>query len=61
MDEEIKTEYPPLILTSPPYVICPKHGKHNHYIHSSITGHSGYWCMICAIEMLGPALPTVEE
>jgi hypothetical protein len=41
-------------------VICPKHGQHDKYIHSSILGHDGYWCMLCWLESLGPSLPIVE-
>jgi len=39
------------------YVICPKHGKHKHYIQSNIAGHEGVWCQICWLESLGEPLP----
>jgi hypothetical protein len=42
-------------------VVCPKHGKHNHYIESTIKDHEGYWCMICWLESLGDPLPTIKE
>jgi hypothetical protein len=40
-------------------VICPKHGQHDRYIHSNISGHDGYWCMLCWLESLGEPLETV--
>ena len=45
----------------PTKVICPKHGTHGHTIHSSIPGHEGRWCMLCALEKLGPSLPTTDD
>ena len=42
------------------HIVCPKHGTHTHYISSNIKGHEGYWCMLCALEMLGPSLPLAE-
>jgi hypothetical protein len=42
-------------------VVCPKHGTHHQYIHSSIEGHKGFWCMICWLESLGDPIPTAEE
>ena len=42
-------------------VICPKHGTHPHTITSTITGHRGTWCMICALEKLGEPLPTTTD
>ena len=44
-----------------PYVICPKHGEHYHTITSSIKGHEGVWCMVCALDLLGPPLPTEQR
>jgi len=43
------------------HIVCPKHGTHTHYIYSDIEGYEGHWCMLCALEMLGPSLPLVEE
>ena len=43
------------------YVICPKHGKHEHIITSTIPGHEGVWCQICWIETLGPSFESVKE
>jgi hypothetical protein len=42
-------------------IICPKHGQHNKYIHSSILGHDGYWCMLCWLESLGEPLEIVLQ
>ena len=42
-------------------IVCPKHGTHEHYIHSNIEGYEGYWCMLCLLESLGPSLPLAEE
>jgi len=42
-------------------VICPKHGTHEHTITSTISGHRGVWCMICALEKLGDPLPTTTQ
>lgn len=50
-----------LMWESPTKVICPKHGTHGHTIASTIQGHEGYWCMICALEMLGTPLPTITD
>ena len=44
-----------------PGVICPKHGTHAHTISSTIKGHEGHWCMICALEKLGDPLPTITQ
>jgi hypothetical protein len=44
-----------------PRVICPKHGTHLHTIESTIKGHEGHWCMICALEVLGDPLPTISQ
>jgi hypothetical protein len=44
-----------------PGVICPKHGTHQHTISSTIKGHEGHWCMICALEALGDPLPTISQ
>jgi hypothetical protein len=43
------------------YVICPKHGTHQHTIQSTITGYEGTWCMICALEKLGEPLETEQR
>jgi hypothetical protein len=43
------------------HIVCPKHGTHTHYIYSDIEGYEGHWCMICALEILGPSLPLAEE
>jgi len=51
----------PKIVYSPTKVICPKHGTHPHTISSNIPGHEGTWCMLCALEKLGPSLPTTDE
>ncbi|NBP02676.1 MAG: hypothetical protein EBU90_21665 [Proteobacteria bacterium] len=50
-----------LVFKPNPDVICPKHGQHSHTITSNISGHEGTWCMKCALELLGPSLPTVEK
>lgn len=31
---------------------CPKHGKTNEIIQSTIQGHRGSWCMLCVLEKL---------
>ena len=38
-------------------VICPKHGKHEYTIESTIPGYQGVWCLLCWQESLGPSLP----
>lgn len=43
------------------YVICPKHGTHQYTIQSTIKGHEGTWCMICALEKLGEPLETEQR
>jgi len=43
------------------YVICPRHGTHEHTISSNIKGHEGTWCMICALEKLGEPLETEQR
>lgn len=48
-----------LKIKQPTEVICPKHGTHSYTIHSNIPGHEGFWCMLCALEMLGEPLPTI--
>ena len=45
----------------PTEVICPKHGTHSHTISSNIPGYEGTWCMLCALEQLGPSLPTTND
>jgi hypothetical protein len=45
----------------PTEVICSRHGTHPHTISSTIPGYQGYWCMLCALEQLGPSLPTTNE
>jgi len=50
-----------LKIEQPTKVICPKHGTHPHTITSTITGHRGTWCMICALEKLGEPLPTTAD
>lgn len=47
-----------LKIKQPIQVICPKHGTHPNFIVSNIEGH---WCMICALEMLGEPLPTIDN
>ena len=42
-------------------VDCPTHGVHENLIHSTIKGYEGHWCMKCALDLLGSALPTVEK
>jgi hypothetical protein len=42
------------------FVICPKHGKHEHSIVSRIEGHEGVWCQICWLESLGPTMPSEQ-
>lgn len=36
---------------------CPKHGKTEYVIESTIPGHEGVWCQLCWLESLGPSLP----
>lgn len=43
------------------YIVCPKHGKHQHIISSTIQGHAGKWCQICWLESLGPSLTVINE
>jgi len=43
------------------FVICPKHGTHEHTIASNIKGHEGTWCMLCALEKLGEPLETEQH
>lgn len=43
------------------YVICPKHGKHQHTISSNIPGYEGVWCQLCWLETLGPSFESVQE
>ena len=63
MTDLTNATYPDVLRLSPHtlQVVCPKHGTHSHLIRSDIKGHQGYWCMICALELLGPSLPTVEQ
>ena len=46
---------------TPTKVVCPEHGTHPHTISSTIPGYEGYWCMLCALEQLGPSLPTTND
>ena len=43
------------------HVVCPKHGTHAHTIESGIPGHEGTWCFLCALDLLGPPLPTEQR
>ncbi len=56
-DHETKS----LKIKQPTKVICPKHGTHSYTIQSNITGHEGYWCMLCTLEKLGEPLPTTDD
>ena len=53
--------YQSTLIYKPTQVVCPKHGTHSHTIVSTIKGHEGHWCMICALESLGEPLPTVYD
>lgn len=58
----VTTSEAPIFTFKPRYLVrCPKHGDHEHMITSAITGHEGIWCLICAIERLGPSLERVES
>jgi|GEM_PF-4941719 len=66
MTEELQAQELPitnqsLLVYEPPKVICPKHGTHPHTISSNIPGHEGTWCMLCALEQLGPSLLTTDD
>jgi hypothetical protein len=58
--QELQITNQPRVVYSPTKVICPKHGTHPHTISSNIPGHEGTWCMLCALERLGPSLPTTD-
>jgi hypothetical protein len=40
---------------------CPKHGKTEYVIESTIPGHEGVWCQLCWLESLGPSLPYIKR
>ena len=58
---EISDPYMNPYAYEPTKVVCPKHGTHSHTIESTIKGHEGHWCMICALESLGEPLPTIND
>jgi hypothetical protein len=59
--QELRITNHPQVVYQPPKVICPKHGTHPHTISSNVSGHEGTWCMLCALEQLGPSLPTTND
>jgi hypothetical protein len=59
--QELRITNQPQVVYQPPKVICPKHGTHPHTISSNIIGYEGTWCMLCALEQLGPSLPTTND
>lgn len=50
-----------MVIWEGPKYLCEKHGEHSHTIQSNIPGHKGTWCMMCALELLGPQMKAVEQ
>ena len=53
-DMPLTTSHPdaPLKLFQPPRFACPVHGETLNVISSTLPGHEGEWCQICAVDAL---------
>lgn len=61
MNDSLFSEPGMKFVYTPTKVICSKHGIHSHTISSNITNYEGTWCLLCALEKLGPSLPTTDD